>query len=436
MERVLRELYLCLMRYPYFLFLFLFSISTSSLYSQKDTAQVVVPGRINSLEAQKAPYVVLISVDGLRPDYLERFGAKHLLALKKSGVSSRRFLPSYPSITGPNHYAMITGLYPSHSGFVDNHFYDREREDSFAMSKAEKITDGTWLKGLPLWGLAERQGMLSASLFWVASNGTAGGTRPTYYYPYHEEFSAEKRVDIAADWLGLPEEKRPHFISMYFFEVDKAGHLYGTSSKEVREAVLMVDKAVGDLQKRIDSLGLKDLHLILVSDHGMTDVEVDTPLEIPAVLRQEGKVKIYNSQTLLRVMVHNPKDVQPLYRKLKKEKTSHYKVYLASRFPKRLQYRSADDAFDRMGEIFLVPSHPKIFLGPGDKATPGKHGYDPYKVKDMHSVFIAKGPRLKNNKTVRGMKNVDLYPLVAEILGLEMLSPTDGRLRRSKAALR
>lgn len=174
------NLYQRLMHMKKLLLTFLMAVSVLG-YSQTDTAQIVVPSRVNSVQALSKPYVILISADGFRHDYAKKYNAQNILKLAEHGVSAKAMIPGYPSITGPNHYTMITGQYPSHTGFVDNYFYDKKRNDYFGMSLQNKISDGTWLGGIPLWSLAEQQGTLAASLFWVASNSDAGGTRPTYY---------------------------------------------------------------------------------------------------------------------------------------------------------------------------------------------------------------------------------------------------------------
>lgn len=419
-----------------FSILFVLLLSLIS-YGQTDTAQVIVPNRTNTPEALNKPYVILISADGFRYDYIEKYRASHLKSLADRGTWAKAMRPSYPSVTGPNHYALITGLYPSHSGFVDNYFYDLKRKDFFAMSRKEKITDGSWLNGLPLWGLAENAGVLSASLFWVASNGTAGGTRPTYYYDYHEKFNAKERVDIVVNWLKLPEEKRPHFISMYFFEVDKMGHLYGPDAEETKEAVKMVDQAVGELARRVEELGLKNVHFVFVSDHGMIGVDTNNPLSIPHLLYDENKYVFVNAQTLLRIQVKNPRDIQSTFKQLKRNKTSDYKVFLATNFPRRLHYSKEDDRFgSRMGDIYLVPKKGKIFLGEKDYRTPGKHGYDPRKVKEMDATFFGVGPKFKEGKRVGRFENVNVYPIIAEILDLPITHPIDGSDRTSRKVLK
>lgn len=418
------------------LFLGLFIVLSVLGFSQTDTAQVVVPNRKNTDASLTKPYVILISADGFRYDYAKKYQAKNILKLAEKGVSAKAMIPSYPSITGPNHYTMITGLFPSHTGFVDNYFYDQKRKDAFGMSVQSKISDGSWLGGIPLWSLAEQQGTLAASLFWVASNSDAGGTRPTYYYQYHEKFTADKKINIVLNWLKLPEDKRPHLITFYFPEVDKNGHLYGTESPELREAVEFVDDAVGKLIQKVNELQLPNVNFIFVSDHGMIDVDLENPLEIPEILLDKNRFTYFSAQTLLRVMVKNEAEVKQVYRELKKNKTKDYQVYLTDKFPAKLHYRTSDDRFGRIGQILLVPTAPKVFLESGSKKTPGKHGYNPFKVPEMRATFAASGPSFKEGKKIGNFRNVNLYPMVAEILGLKVYQTIDGSPKTAKKVLK
>ncbi|WP_332021556.1 alkaline phosphatase family protein [Kaistella sp.] len=418
------------------LFLGLFIVLSVLGFSQTDTAQVVVPNRKNTDASLTKPYVILISADGFRYDYAKKYHAKNILKLAEKGVSAKAMIPSYPSITGPNHYTMITGLFPSHTGFVDNYFYDKKRNDLFGMSMESKISDGSWLGGIPLWSLAEQQGTLAASLFWVASNSDAGGTRPTYYYNYHEKFTADEKINIVLNWLKLPEDKRPHLITFYFPEVDKNGHLYGTESPELRQAVEFVDDAVGKLIQKVNELKLPNVNFIFVSDHGMIDVDLENPLEIPEILLDKNRFTYFNAQTLLRVMVKNEAEVKQVYRELKKNKTRDYQVYLTEKFPAKLHYRTSDDRFGRIGQILLVPTAPKVFLESGSKKTPGKHGYNPFKVPEMRATFAASGPAFKEGKKIGKFRNVNLYPMVAEILGLKVSQTIDGSPKTAKKVLK
>lgn len=413
-----------------------FSVFFLLAFSQVDTAQVVVANRKNSVEALSKPYVILISADGFRYDYLKKYNAQNLLRFAESGVTAKAMIPSFPTITFPNHWSLITGLYPSHHGLIDNFFYDYKKEKFYAMSSKENAEDGTWYGGTPLWSLAEENGTLSASMMWVGSASNAGGMRPSYYYHYHEKFSPAEKVEKVLDWLKLPENVRPHFISLYFPEVDGSGHHFGPDAKETADAVQLIDEAVKNLVEKVNQLGLKNVNFIFVADHGMIKVDTENPLEIPQMLRNKTRFDYYNAQTLVRVVVKDPAEVKAAYRDLKKNKTDDYKVYLDKRFPRKLKFSARDDRFNRIGQILLVPEPSKIFLEKGKKTSAGKHGYNPYKVPEMKAVFVAFGPAFKENKKIGEFQNVNVYPVVTDILGLKISEPIDGTQKVAKEILK
>lgn len=418
---------------------FLLLIFSLTVFAQKDnvdTEEVVVPDRYNTAEAQTKPYLIMISTDGFRYDYAKKYNAENLLKYSNEGVQAKAMIPSYPSITFPNHWTLITGLYPSHHGLIDNYFYDYQKKESYAMSDKKNAEDGNWYGGTPLWGLAEKQGMLSASLMWVGSASNAGGYRPTYYYHYHEKFSPSEKVDKVIEWLKLPMEKRPHFISLYFPEVDASGHHFGPDSRETEDAVHLVDGAIGELVQKVHDLGLQNVNFVFVSDHGMIKVDGGSPLEIPAMLFNKERFDFYNSQTLLRVYVKNPDEVKRVYKELKANKTEDYEVYLDKKLPKYLHFSTKDDRYKRIGQILLIPNAPKIFLEKGKKSSVGKHGYNPQIVPEMKATFFAWGPEFKNNLVIDEFQNINVYPLVAEILGLKIDQPIDGKLKVLKGILK
>lgn len=416
--------------------LLILSLNIFAQNSNVDTAQVVVSDRYNSVEAQKKPYVIMISTDGFRYDYAKKYNAKNLLNLSKNGVQAKAMIPSYPSITFPNHWTLITGLYPSHHGLVDNFFYDYKRNEAYAMSNRKNAEDGSWYGGIPLWSLAEKQNMISASLQWVGSASDAGGKRPTYYYPYHEKFTPSEKVSKVINWLKLPEDKRPHFISLYFPEVDGSGHHFGPDSKETEIAVQLIDNAIGELVQKVKDLGLKNVNFVFVSDHGMIKVDGGNPLEIPEILLDKNRFDFYNSQTLLRVYVKNTDEVKKVYKELKASKTDDYEVYLDKKLPKYLHFATKDDKYNRIGQILLIPKAPKIFLEKDKKTSVGKHGYNPRMVPEMKATFLAWGPEFKNNLVIDEFENINVYPMVAEILGLKITEPVDGKLKILKETLK
>ena len=418
------------------LIVFVFLLLAIWSFAQKDTAQVIIPQRENSVQARNKPYVILISADGFRSDYLKKYNAKNLLNFAKNGVLAKAMIPSFPTLTFPNHWTITTGLYPAHHGLIDNNFYDYKKEKFYAMSKKENAEDGSWYGGIPLWSLAEKQGMLSAAMMWVGSASDAADARPTYYYHYHEKFSPEEKVTKVLNWLKLPEEERPHLISLYFPEVDAAGHDHGPDSKEAEAAVQKIDEAVKNLVEKVKVLGLKNVNFIFVSDHGMVKINKENPLQIPEMLFDKNRFDFYNAQTLLRVVVKNSDEVKSAFQELKKNKTKDYDVFLDQKFPRKLNFSTKDDRFGRIGQIVLIPKAPKIFLERGKYTSLGKHGYNPYQVPEMKATFLAFGDAFKNNLTIGEFKNINVYPIVAEILDLKITHEIDGRNDTARKVLK
>ena len=250
-------------------------ILTAAICAAQSAAQVIeVPNPPNTAEQQAKHYVVLVSLDGFRYDYARKYGAKNLLAMAARGASAPDgMIPSFPSVTFPNHYTIVTGLYPDHHGIVGNTFYDPARKETYTLTDPKATGDGSWYGGTPLWVLAEQQGMRAACFFWPTSDAEIQGKRPSYYLAaYDDKFPDEKRVDQVLAWLRLPPEKRPHFITLYFENTDEAGHTYGPDAPETAEAVRHVDEMIGKLSEGIAASGLP-VDLIVVADHGMETLQ-------------------------------------------------------------------------------------------------------------------------------------------------------------------
>lgn len=398
----------------------------------QDTLQQIIPNRVNSEASQKKPYVILISADGFRHDLAELYEAKNLLRLSNEGVRAKAMEPVFPSLTFPNHYSLITGLYPAHHGLVSNTYYDREREDIYKMSNKKIVREGARYGGTPLWVLAEKNNLISASFFWVGSEADVANTRPTYYFNYNEAFEFDRRLQILKNWLQLPEEKRPHFISFYFPEVDHAEHVYGVYSKEAAASVQFVDKAIGKMDSMCRTLNLP-INFIFVSDHGMTDTDTVNTFSLPKAVDRE-KFIIPSDGTMAMLYAKNKEDINDTYKALKKEAKSNYKVYTRSNLPKRFKYNLKNDVYNRIGDIILFASPPKVFSFGGGKNI-GRHGYD-NKLPDMQASFMAWGPAFKNNYKIGSFSNIHVYPLVAEILQLPINFKIDGKLKTLKGILK
>ncbi len=385
----------------------------------------------NSEAARKAHYVVLVSLDGFRWDYAKRDGATHLLEIGKEGVwTPEGMLPSFPSLTFPNHFTIVTGLYPEHHGLVANSFYDETKQARYAINDAKAVTDGSWYSGVPLWSLAESQGMRTACLFWPGSEAEIAGYRPTYYLHYDDKIDDEARVAQVLDWLKLPESERPHFITLYFSEPDHEGHEFGPDAPETRAAVRKVDALVGKLKAGLDASKLP-VDLVVVSDHGMAKVDGEW-----ITLDQFADLTGFETAGAL-LYGKTEADRQRAYDQLKKA-SPEFKVYRRKNVPGDLHYseneREGDPVVIATGP-YAIRAHGPAMGKPDRTPNPGGHGYDPALMPEMKASFFAEGPDLLPGQKVLPFENVNLYPWLAHMLGLHA-PKTDGSLNVLAGTLR
>ena len=224
------------------------------------------PASGRSLQTSSKPVVLLISLDGFRWDYLNRGVSPNINALAARGVRAKSLISVFPSETFPNHYSIVTGVYPEKHGIVRNNMYDPAFNSSFSPPIAY---DSRWWGAEPIWITAVKQGLTSAIYFWPGSEAEVEGARPTYWRQFDSSIGNAARVQQVLSWLAMPPDRRPSFVAVYFSDTDDAGHQYGPDSLEVKIAIKRVDDAVGNLVEQIDK-GLKNqVDIIVVSDHGM-----------------------------------------------------------------------------------------------------------------------------------------------------------------------
>jgi predicted AlkP superfamily pyrophosphatase or phosphodiesterase len=397
---------------------------------------VHVESEPNSVAAEKAHYVVLVSLDGFRWDYAKHDGAVNLLALGRKGVwAPEGMLPSFPSLTFPNHFSIVTGLYPEHHGLVANSFYDPAKQARYGMSDAKAVRDGSWYGGVPLWSLAEAQGMHAACLFWPGSEAEIAGHRPTWYAVFDNKTQAtddveQARIDDAVALLKMPEAERPHFITIYYSEPDHEGHEFGPDAAQTKAAVLKMDGMIGRLKKALDATKLP-IDLVVVSDHGM-------------VKEQGGWINLDEFADLSNFETAGPllygkteEDRVRVYDKLK-HASSQFVVYRRKDVPAGLDYnqnpREGDPVVIATGP-YAIRAHKPQGDRPDNPPEPGMHGFDPRRVSEMKASFFAIGPDIVAGKTVAPFENVNLYPWIAHMLGLQP-GKIDGSLNVLAGTLR
>lgn len=404
-------------------------------YSQKPTYEEVLKNEVcsnqieNTEASKQKPYVIMVSLDGFRHDYAKKYNAKNILAIAENGSSASSLIPSFPSKTFPNHYTIATGLYPQNHGIVSNSFYDTATGQGYKIGAKESVENGHWYGGIPLWNLAQLQGMVAASYFWVGSEADVNGLRPKYYYPYEKQTPYEYRVKRIMEWLQLPEATRPHLITLYFSLVDTQGHRFGPEAEETKEAVLYVDEQIGALREGIATSGLP-VTLVVTSDHGMADVSKFINVHDYLALKKNQ----FYSGPMAMIYTKNDAETNAFYQKL--QKIEHLKVYKKEAVPSYLNFNHGE----RIGNLVLVTEPPYNIIYSEKEVREmgypgGTHGYDPFECKDMHAIFYIEGPKIKKNHVVSPVENIHIYPLVAYLLNLPLVTPVDGRLEVLESVL-
>lgn len=395
-------------------------------------AQVIEVANAPNSDAQQAkPYVVLVSLDGFRYDYLKKFSAPNITAMPARGASAPEgMIPSYTSTTFPNHLSLITGLYPEHHGIVANNFYDPARHERYTYADKAAVLDGTWYSGVPLWSLAEQNQMRAACYFWPGSEAEIAGKRPSYYLAFDPGVPNDQRVEQVLTWLGLPAAERPHFITLYMAEVDGAGHEFGPDSPETGAAVKAVDAAVGKLIAGLDALQLP-VDLFVLADHGMERTNGDW-----ITLDKFADLSQFKSAGPL-MYAPSAADAAKAYQSLKGA-SDKFKVYRRADLPAELHY----DSNPRVGDPVVVANGPYYIRArgpaPGEPDKPpslGTHGYDPRLLPSMKALFVATGPDIRPGATVQSFENINVYPLIARILGLPA-GKIDGDLKVLEVVLK
>jgi hypothetical protein len=403
----------------------------------------------NGAEQQKQHYVILVSLDGFRYDYAEKYHAENIRALGAEGAAAREgMIPAYPSLTFPNHYTLATGLYPEHHGIVANNFYDPQRKQTYRLGDPATVTDGSWYGGTPIWVLAEQQGMRAACFFWPGSEAEIQGTRPSYYLKYDDRVPDDARVQQVFEWLRLPAERRPHLIALYFADVDHAGHEYGPESEEVRAAVQGVDREIGMLREGLAKLRLP-VDVIVLSDHGMAKV----PGEWITLDKYFGDAGAFEKIVGSSLYAKSDADAERAYEGLR-GRSDRFEVYRRAQMPAALHA----DGNARSGDPVVVTTGPYLvrFSVPREQAAAstmasggaaaarhdevGAHGFDPARVPEMKASFFAAGPDICGGVKLAPFENVNVYPLVAKLLGLDIshlkTGAIDGDLRVLAAILK
>lgn len=377
--------------------------------------------------APAAAPLILVSLDGWRWDYGAKTSAPNVWALAARGVRANGLIPSFPSKTFPNHYTLVTGLYPGHHGIVANSIRDPATGRMLTMGARNEVADPMWWGGEPLWNTLRRAGGKSAAYFWPGSEAPIGGHHPDYWMPYSDRVPNEERVDQVLKWLDLPPAERPRFLTLYFNDVDSAGHAYGPNSQQVADAVQRLDGMVGRLLRGLERRNLQhEVNIVLTSDHGMTETSRRRLIVVDDLVPASDGIVVDLDPTI-GVWPH-PGREDAVYRRLA---SAHPRltIYRRADTPQHWRYRDhprippivgvADAGWSIQRRGGLVGAFSRTLTGIG-----GAHGYDP-KVRDMHGLFVAAGPAFRRGAAVDAFENVHVYLALCAALGIDP-APNDG----------
>ena len=376
--------------------------------------------------AEARQTVLLVSIDGFRADYLDRGLTPTLSALAAGGVRAS-MRPSFPSLTFPNHYTLVTGLYPDHHGIVDNTMDDKHLARShFTLSDHEAVTDPAWWnEGVPLWVTLQRQGGHAATLFWPGSEAEIRGVRPDHWLTYDQRMADADRVGQLLTWLDAPVAERPAFLTLYFDEVDTAGHHDGPDSEGVDRALAAVDGAIAQLIEGLKQRGLAETtDLIIVADHGMAALAPERTIYIDDYIAPDS-VHIVTSGAMMGI--DPPTGAKVVVEQALLSPKKHMICRRRQDMPERFHYGSNP----RVPSILCLAESGWIVTSHAQSAKMrapyrGSHGFD-NQLPEMAALFIARGPDFRQGLVHAPFDNVDVYPLMAKLLGMTP-EANDGKL--------
>lgn len=387
---------------------------------------------------EKAPHLtILVSMDGFRADYLDRGVTPNLKALADDGARAS-MRPSFPSLTYPNHYTLVTGKRPDRNGVVGNEMEDAAiGGPKFTMTGPTMTDTRWWSQAKPFWVSAEQQGRKTAAMFWPGSETAIDGVRPTHWLKYQHDMPYDARIDQLLAWMDGADGPPLAFATLYFDAADTEGHHYGPDSPELTAALIELDRCIGRLVEGLKARGrFENTDLVIVADHGMAPlpaanrVVLDDLIDVSKIhLVSKGAVTSFSPV---------PGQTKAVEAAFLKGAPPHLTCWRKSQIPARFHYgrNKRVPAIVCLSETGWYTTTLEARKNPGkwDGKDGGAHGFDPYDPA-MRAVFIVHGPSFKPGVVLPVFDNVDVYPLLARITGVRP-EKGDGSLKVVGQALR
>jgi predicted AlkP superfamily pyrophosphatase or phosphodiesterase len=389
-------------------------------------------GGVNRAEHLDKPYVILVSIDGLKPEYLDRFDLPNLRRVMTRGARARAMIPVFPTLTFPNHYSLVTGLRPARHGIIANSFYDPQRKQKYSLSDEKAVIDGTWYGGEPIWVTAETQGMVAACFFWPGSEAAIKAVHPSLFKKYLHTTPNHERVATVLQWLRLAPEARPHMVTLYFSTLDSASHDGPLAAPAVAKSAQDVDVVIGQLLDGIDALPFGSrVNLLITSDHGMVETMPARVIAMESLADMTGVIESYGGPV---AFLHVPDAARAVQiRDQMNARLTNGRAYLRADIPERFVLRENP----RAGDVIVIMDESWVLERTRREPRAeswGQHGWDNL-LPSMRATFIAMGPDIRAGVTVDDVENIDVYPLMTELLGLKPAADIDGRAGRIRGLI-
>jgi len=333
-----------------------------------------------------------------------------------------RLVPQFPSYTFPNHFSLVTGLYPEAHGIVSNAFFDPQRERFFYFTNATTTMHADFWNAEPIWNVNQEQGGKSGVLHYPGSDVAINGKHPSKYEAFTDQVTSKERINKMLQWMD--EEPEQNLSVLYFDEVDHAGHVYGPDSREVMRSLKSVDRAIGDLLNQLKKRdNFDEYNIVIVSDHGMTEASDDKKIYLDKIIPFIAKMTVWADYGPIAAMIPKPEYKHHLGVILKRAIRKHrlpIRLYTKETMPKSYHYTNND----RIPEYVLeAKAGWTIDTSEVDWHPKGLHGYG-HSVREMDGIFIGNGPafRINAEPSYPMHSNLDVYPLMCQLLGIEAKS--------------
>lgn len=375
------------------------------------------------------PPLLLISIDGFRHDYMQKAELPALQKLAADGLKADSLQHVFPTKTFVTHYATVTGLYAENTGVVANNMWDPARRSRFSLGNRDAVSDGYWYDGEPIWNTVEKAGKIAATYFWPGSEAQIGGMRPTIWKPYAGETPHDARVDQVLEWLALPEDRRPTFLTLYFSAVDSAGHRHGPDHPETVEAMAEVDRALGRLIEGLERQGIYGrVNILVTSDHGMQQIDLDRYILLDEFLDLSAvNVSDWGPAAQIWTVDGGP-GPDEILASIDTDHPGIRRAWKKGNAPARFHFddhpRVPDVTIE--AELGWMISNKPYFAGMQRGLLNGMHGWDPA-WHAMHGIFIASGPAFQPGERLPAVRSIDLYSLMANLMDVPP-AETDGSL--------